>query len=65
MRLTLVCTTANTEPTTNVMTAMAQMAGRQSSRQLGRPMFSTRNSAANAATLPTEAMNAVTGVGAP
>ena len=65
MRFTLVCTTARTEPTITVTTANTQIAGRQSSRQYGRPVFSTRSIAANAATLPADAMNAVTGVGAP
>ena len=41
------------------------MTGRQSSFQFGKATTSTRSSAANAAALPTEAMNAVTGVGAP
>ena len=65
MRFTLVCTTASPEPMTRVMAAMAQIAGRQSSRQLGNAPSSTRSIAPNAATLPTDAMNAVTGVGAP
>ena len=65
MRLTSVCTTASTEPTTSVTTASTQIAGRQSSRWNGRAITSTRSIAANAAALPTEAMNAVTAVGEP
>ena len=65
MRLTLVCTTASTEPTTSDSTASTQMTGRQSSRWNGSAITSTRSIAANAAALPADAMNAVTGDGAP
>ena len=65
IRFTLVCTTAITDPTTSVSTASTQIAGRQSSRQCGSATTSTRSIAANAAALPADAMNAVTGVGAP
>ena len=65
MRFTSVCTTANTEPTTSVSKARTRMAGRQSSMRLGNAIMNTRMSAANAATLPTEPISAVIGVGAP
>jgi hypothetical protein len=59
------CTTANTDPITSDNAASTQMTGRQSSRWNGRAITSTRSTAANAAALPTEAMNAVTLVGEP
>jgi hypothetical protein len=65
MRFTSVCTTANTEPTTSVSNANTRIAGRQSSMRLGNAIMNTRMSAENAATLPTEPMSAVIGVGAP
>ena len=65
MRLTSVCTTASTEPTMSVITASNQTAGRQSSARAERATVNTRIRAANATTLPTEAMNPVNGVGAP
>src|SRR5688572_1270145 len=65
MRLTSACTTASTGPTTSDATANTQTTGRQSSRYGPSPATSTRNIAANAAALPTEAISAVIGVGAP
>ncbi len=65
MRLTSVCTTASAEPTTSDSTASTQITGRQSSRWNGSAITSTRSIAANAAALPTDAMKAVTLVGAP
>ena len=65
MRFTLVCTTAEMEPMTNVRIAMIHTTGRQSSFQAGNATTSTRSMAANAAILPMLAINAVIGVGEP
>ena len=65
IRLTSVCTTARNEPTSSDKTASTQMTGRQSSRKNGNAVTRTRSIAANAAALPTDAMSAVTGDGAP
>ena len=63
--MTLVWTTASVEPTTSVSTATTQITGCQSSTRLVNPYVITRISAANPATFAADAMNAVTGVGAP
>ena len=65
IRLTSVCTTAKTDPTTTDKIASTHTTGRQSSARVGNATVTTRTSAAKAANLPTEAINAVTGVGAP
>ena len=65
MRFTSVWTTASTEPTTTDAMASTQITGRQSSARLPSAVTRTRSMAAKAASLPTDAMNDVTGVGAP
>src|SRR5438067_13778481 len=65
MRLTSVCTTASTEPTTRLSTASAQMTGCQSTCELPNAEYATRRSAAKPAALAAAAMNPVTGVGEP
>ncbi len=64
-RLTLRWTRATTAPTTHVAMIITKRIGRQVSSCVPRAEINTRNSAANAPTLTTEAMNPVTGVGAP
>ncbi len=65
MRFTSVCTTASTDPTTNVNIARTTTTGRQSSDRLERASENTRRRATNAAVFPTEPISAVIGVGAP
>src|SRR5262245_48425842 len=65
IRLTFVCTTASTAPANIVRTAITQSTGCQSSRRLLIPYVSTRIMAAKPAAFAADAMNAVTGVGAP
>ena len=65
MRLTFVCVTARSEPTTMLKSASTQIMGRQSSTRVGNAVKVTRSRAANAAVFPADAINAVTGVGAP
>ena len=65
MRLTSVCTIASSGPMISDATASTHTTGRQSSRYWPRPATRTRSIAANAAALPTDAISAVTGVGAP
>ena len=52
-------------PTSSVSTASTHTAGRQSARYCGNEMRKMRSIAANPAALVADAMNAVTGVGAP
>ena len=65
IRFTFVWTTARTDPTKTVAIASTHTTGRQSSTRRSSAVASTRSSAVNAATLPADAMNAVTGEGAP
>src|SRR5262245_32160590 len=65
MRLTSVCTTASTAPTSSVATANAYTYGCQSILLLAKVTTNTRKSPANAAAFTADAMNATVGVGAP
>src|SRR5436853_1672340 len=65
MRLTLVCTTASTEPTRRLRTASAHTIGRQSVDLGPNVEKKIRSSAANPAALAAAAMKPVTGVGEP
>src|SRR3954470_4111660 len=60
-----VWTTARIEPVNNVKTAITQMIGCQSSRNVGNVEKKTRNSPAKPAALAAAAMKQVAGLGAP
>ena len=65
IRLTSVCVTATTEPSTIVAMATTHSIGRQLDSRPGSAIPKMRRIAPNAATLVTVAIRAVTGVGAP
>ena len=65
MRLTSVWTMARTEPTSNVMAAMANTIGCQSSWYWASPRWNTRRSPTKPATFTPEAIQATLGLGAP